>query len=130
MEAALRVFLAPLGSLADLRQALEGIEDFLDEAYAVADTVGAEYLAGTSEFQDHVHVRALIFDLLTSYFAMLDDWRARADREMAAWRGTRGTAAEREQAVERIRRILKSEVRPRATRLHDRIGRSVDAKRG
>lgn len=124
MEAALRVFLGPLGSLADLRQALGGLEGFLEEAYAVADTVGSEYVAGTSEFQDQVHVRALIFDLLTSYFAMLDDWRGRAEREVATWRGTRGTAPERAQAVERIRRILGSEVRPRATRLRGRTGRS------
>jgi DNA-binding PadR family transcriptional regulator len=118
-ETLLRVFISPLGSVADVRHALDSMCDYLDEAFAVADIVGREYVAGTSEFQDQVHARALIFDFLASFFSTVDDWRARTEREVASWRSTRGTAAERARAVNRIERILEARVSARARRTRE-----------
>jgi PadR family transcriptional regulator AphA len=84
-EPLLRVFLGDLGTTEQLMVALEQIRADGDAILAVGRTVAAEYLAGTAPFQDQVHLRALVFDFLSSHALMLREWADRAEEAIAAW---------------------------------------------
>src|SRR5438477_4896626 len=58
-EPLLRVFLADLATPEQLRAALDQVRADADAILDVGRVVGAEYIAGTSPFQDQVHARAL-----------------------------------------------------------------------
>ena len=45
-----------------------------------------EYLAGTAPFQDHVRVRALVFDYLRRQATAMQEWADAADAHLAALR--------------------------------------------
>jgi PadR family transcriptional regulator AphA len=92
-EALLRVFLGDLGTTEQLMVALEQVRADGDAILAVGRVVADEYLAGAAPFQDQVHVRALVFDFLSSHALMLREWAGRAERAIAAWPGL--TPAER-----------------------------------
>ena len=47
-----------------------------------------EYAAGTAPFQDQVHVRALVFDFLSSHASMLDGWAERTSKAVSSWERT------------------------------------------
>lgn len=112
-ETLLRVFMSPFGRVGDIRTALAGLDEFIEQAYETARTVGTEYVRGTAAFQRQVHVRALVFDFLTSFFMLFDDWRGRVEREVARWPDMTGGAAAQERAIERIAAILETELMPR-----------------
>jgi DNA-binding PadR family transcriptional regulator len=84
-EPLLRVLLGDLGSAAALRAAVDQIERDANEVLAVGRTVAAEYHAGTAPFQDHVHVRAFVFDYLTTHATGMLDWVARTRTELDQW---------------------------------------------
>lgn len=86
-EALLRVLLADLGTVDDLRRAIESVGDDADELFSVASMVGSEYLEGTAPFQDDVHVRALVFDYLAGFATFTHDWSERSRAYVDSWSG-------------------------------------------
>jgi PadR family transcriptional regulator AphA len=84
-EPLLRVFLGKLGSAAEMRTAVEQVRADADAILAIGRTVGDEYRSGTAPFQDHVEVRAFIFDFLSHYALMLRAWADRTDTALERW---------------------------------------------
>jgi PadR family transcriptional regulator, regulatory protein AphA len=84
-EPLLRVFLADLSTREELDAALARIRADAEEILSVGRVVGPEYLEGRAPFQDQVHVRALVFDFLTSHALMLRAWADRAEAAIDAW---------------------------------------------
>jgi PadR family transcriptional regulator, regulatory protein AphA len=96
-EPLLRVFLADLSTVENVRAAIAQVRADGDAILDVGRVVGAEYAAGSAPFQDHVHARALVFDFLSSHALMLRDWADRADRAVTKWE--RSTPPERDAAA-------------------------------
>lgn len=104
-EPLLRVFLSDFGTDEQLHAAITQIRA---DAHAIIDlgrVVGEEYLLGTAPFQDQVHVRALVFDFLSSHAQMLLGWADRTERALTARADT--TPIQRdEHALQTIRAAL------------------------
>jgi PadR family transcriptional regulator, regulatory protein AphA len=84
-EPLLRVFLLDLG---DRQQVERALDQVVADAHAILDVgrvVGPEYLAGTAPFQDQLHVRAFVFDFLTSHALMLLGWAERTRATLHRW---------------------------------------------
>jgi PadR family transcriptional regulator, regulatory protein AphA len=116
-EPILRILLADLGTP---EQALQAVRQMRADADAILDVgrvVGAEYLAGTAPFQDHVYARSLVFDFLAHHALMLHAWADRAESAIEAW-GQEPPEERDRAAVEAIRGYLselpESPARPRA----------------
>jgi PadR family transcriptional regulator AphA len=84
-EGLLRVFLGYLGTRDDLVAALEGMRAEAEEMLQVGKTVGEDYLAGRSEFQDQVHIRALVFDFIAEFGLDVIAWAERSLAEVEGW---------------------------------------------
>ncbi|MGQ0826721.1 MAG: PadR family transcriptional regulator [Actinomycetota bacterium] len=84
-EPLLRVFLADFGTREQVYAAVEQIRNDADAILDVGRVVGAEYVAGSAPFQDQIHVRALIFDFLSSHARMLLDWADRTEKAIDSW---------------------------------------------
>ena len=84
-EALLRVLLADLGTIDQVRRAIATVAAEADELLELAEVIADEYASGTAPFQDHVHARALVFDFLVGYAAHCAEWSARADAAVAGW---------------------------------------------
>lgn len=97
-EPLLRVFLGDLGTAEQLHVALDQVRADADAVLEVGRIVAAEYLAGTAPFQDQVHLRALVFDFLSSHALMLRQWADRAEATIETWprlaAGERATKAQ------------------------------------
>jgi hypothetical protein len=77
-----------LGHLGTTDQVAAAVEQIRSDAKAIRDvgrTVGEEYMTGAAPFQAHVQTRALVFDFLTSWSTMLNDWAERSSKTLAAW---------------------------------------------
>jgi DNA-binding PadR family transcriptional regulator len=94
-EPLLRVLLADFSTTQQLSIALEQIRADADAILDVGRVVGAEYLAGTAPFQDQIHVRALVFDFLSSHALMLQQWADRADHAISKWESSTPHARQR-----------------------------------
>jgi DNA-binding PadR family transcriptional regulator len=77
-EPLLRILLGDLGTTDQLRAAIEQIATDAADLLAVADSVAEEYLTGSAPFQDHVHVRALVYDYLVGHAQHQAGWASRA----------------------------------------------------
>jgi DNA-binding PadR family transcriptional regulator len=84
-EPLLRVFFADFATPEQLHVAIDQVRADAEAILDVGRVVAAEYLAGTAPFQDQVHVRALVFDFLSSHALMLRDWAARAQETIESW---------------------------------------------
>jgi len=84
-EPLLRVFLGELTSTEQLATALDRLRDDASAILDIGRVVGTEYVEGRGPFQDQVHVRALVFDFLTSHALMLREWADRAETAIQAW---------------------------------------------
>jgi DNA-binding PadR family transcriptional regulator len=96
-EPLLRVFLADFATPAQLQVAIDQVRADADAILEVGRVVASEYLAGTAPFQDQVHVRALVFDFLSSHALMLREWADRTEDATASW--PRVAARTRERAA-------------------------------
>lgn len=67
-------------ALAVRRIRLDG-EDIREAGRAI----GHDFLAGAAPFQEHVQMRALVFDFLASWSLMLTDWADRSQETIAHW---------------------------------------------
>lgn len=84
-EGLLRLFLADLGTKEDIVAALEGMRDEAIAMLRIGRTVGEEYVAGRSPFQDIVDIRALVFDFLAEVGLGVVEWAERSLAEVEAW---------------------------------------------
>jgi PadR family transcriptional regulator, regulatory protein AphA len=84
-EPLLRVFLANFGTREQLLIAITRAQEAAEELLTVARVVAEDYAEGTAEGQPHVHVRALVFDLLVHQALAVRDWSMRARREVQRW---------------------------------------------
>jgi DNA-binding PadR family transcriptional regulator len=110
-EPLLRVLLADFGTTDDVQRALDQVRADANAILDVGDVVAAEYAAGTAPFQDQVHVRALVFDFLSSYALMLQGWADRAEPVVHAWKKASPTKRDAA-AVAAIARMHASYPRP------------------
>lgn len=85
-EPLLRVLLGRLAGEQELHAAVARVRADAEELEAVAAQVADEYLAGTAPFQDHVRVRALVFDYLRRQATAMQEWADAADAHLAALR--------------------------------------------
>ncbi len=84
-EPLLRVFLADFATPEHLRVAIGQVRADADAILDVGRVVAAEYVAGTAPFQDQVHLRALVFDFLSSHPLMLRNWADRTEPPRQPW---------------------------------------------
>ena len=91
-EPLLRVFLGSLGSVDNLRAALDQVRADGIAILDVGRVVGPEYLTGSAPFQDQVAVRALVLDFLSHHARMLIDWADRAEAVISQWPDQDGEA--------------------------------------
>jgi PadR family transcriptional regulator, regulatory protein AphA len=103
-EALLRFLAGGDATPEELMTAIERAEDEARDLLAVADVIAREYLEGAHPFQDEVHVRAFIFDLLTTHARAVLEWTQRSRAELAAWPRL-GLDERRARALERIRQL-------------------------
>jgi hypothetical protein len=80
------VYLAPFGTLSDLRQALEATQAEAQTMLAIAGDFERSYLGGTSPFMHQVHIRALVVDFLSHYAELVLSWTQRSLETVARWR--------------------------------------------
>lgn len=105
-EALLRVHLAPYGSLDDLTRTLESARAQADELLRQADIIGSEFAHERHQFQEQVHVRAILFDYLCQFGRAMHDWADRSLTEISAWPDIAADPAARRRGVELIARHL------------------------
>lgn len=84
-EALLRIFFATLGSVDDLRRALEQIRSEAAELLLVAGSVGEQYLQGGGSAPEQAHVRAMTHELLSGYAEWLLNWSTQNLNAVARW---------------------------------------------
>lgn len=84
-EGLLRLFVAYLGRRDDVVAAVEGMRGEAVEMLRIGRGVAKEYLAGDSEFQDQVHIRALVFDFLAEFGLGMIAWADRSLAELEEW---------------------------------------------
>ena len=84
-EPLLRIFLGAIAGPEVMHTSLDQIRTDADAILAVGRRVSAEYLEGTAPFQDHVQVRAFVFDFLSSYALMLHQWADRTQTTLDQW---------------------------------------------
>jgi hypothetical protein len=91
-EPVLRVHLAPYGSKADLVRALEQARSEAEELIRQAAAIGLEFVEGHHQFQDQVHIRAMLFDYLWSCGMSTYAWATRSLDRVNAWEAIEPTA--------------------------------------
>ena len=88
-ESLLRV-LAPYGTKGDLIRALESARAEAEELLRTAIVVGTEFVEGRHQFQDQVHVRAILFDYPWRFALTMHEWAERWTERVGAWPDLRG----------------------------------------
>jgi DNA-binding PadR family transcriptional regulator len=85
-EALVKVFLGRFGSKQELLSTLAATGVDAQRMLDVATNVREVYLDRCVPFQDdYVHVWVFVYDFLTDYFAMVDQWADRTAERMASW---------------------------------------------
>ena len=84
-EPLLRILLGDLSTPDAIHCAIDQIERDAHDILAVGRTVAAEYDAGTAPFQDQVHVRAFVFDYLSTHATGMLDWAYRTRQALNEW---------------------------------------------
>ena len=106
-EALLRVLLGRLAGEVELRTAVAQVRADADAIIAVSQDVADEYMSGTAPFQDHVRVRALVFDYLRRHATAMSEWADAAEAHLDAIQGASDADADAA-GVELIARSHKS----------------------
>jgi PadR family transcriptional regulator, regulatory protein AphA len=107
-EPLLRVLFGDLGSTDAIRRALDQVERDAYDLVAVAGVVAEEYATGTAPFQEHVHVRAFVFDYLATHATGMLEWVQRSRAALDEWPALgeeRRAAAAVERIAERARTL-------------------------
>jgi PadR family transcriptional regulator, regulatory protein AphA len=127
-EALLRILLSDLSDPEQIQAALARIRKDAQEILDQGRIVAREYLEGRAPFQDQVHVRALVFDFLSSHALMLLEWADRTERTTRRWGDVSGE--ERDQAsVAAIARSFARFPTPRSATARSRGRRGAAPRR-
>jgi PadR family transcriptional regulator, regulatory protein AphA len=105
-EALLRVHLAPYGEVDDLVRALTRARDDAEGLLRQAIVIGTEFAEGRHQFQDQVHVRAILFDFLWRFGLTTYLWADHWLEEVERWPGIDPGDRARREAVALIERHL------------------------
>lgn len=81
----LRLLLGHLGTHEQAALAVRRIRIDGEEIQAAGRGIGKGFLDGTAPFQEHVQMRALVFDFLASWSIMLTEWADRSQETMSRW---------------------------------------------
>lgn len=100
-EALMRVFFAPLGSVADFHRTLTQLRSEALELMDVAVRIGEAYLAGAGTEPSHAPVRALMHRLLARHAMLVEEWASDCLDTTASWRDFK-PAGKRRQAMTRF----------------------------
>lgn len=84
-EALLKVLFAGEGSREDLLRNVTVMRDEARETLAFCDVLAADYLEGTSPFQERAHLNVLIFRWIRDHAAMQAEWANWALAQVASW---------------------------------------------
>lgn len=84
-ETMLRVMLSPFGRQQDLAATLEQARDDIAGMLDTANRIRDEYLDGRAPFQRHVVHRSMMYDFLSSFADLVDEWAERSLARMARW---------------------------------------------
>jgi DNA-binding PadR family transcriptional regulator len=84
-EALLKVLFATEGSHEDLQRNLQAVRDEAGETLALCDELAADYLQGTSPFQERAHLNALIFRWIRDHASMQAEWATWALVQVENW---------------------------------------------
>ena len=107
----LRTLLGREGRREDLLAAAAATREHADTMLAIGTQVADEYLAGEHPQQEEVHLRALTFDYLYRWAHLNREWADRTEAELRRWRDTEPSAAKHRRALDRIRRLTRSNER-------------------
>jgi DNA-binding PadR family transcriptional regulator len=105
-EPALRLHLAPYGTRDDLLRAIDRIATDAAELIRQALVIGTEFVDSRHQFQDQVHVRALLFDYLWTTGVSNYLWAQRSRRTVERWHSIDGDRRSRAAGVRRIAELL------------------------
>jgi PadR family transcriptional regulator, regulatory protein AphA len=86
-EALVRVLASGQAGVDELQAVADTVEAEALGMFAVAAAVAREYRAARHPFQTEVHVRAFIFDFLSSHAAANLEWARRTRATLATWPG-------------------------------------------
>jgi DNA-binding PadR family transcriptional regulator len=84
-EAMIRLFIAPLGTKAQLVATLQQVRDDAQEMLAFGGAVKQEFLDGRAALQDQVYIRAHAVDFFISLLTTVDGWAERTLAEIQGW---------------------------------------------
>lgn len=85
-EGLIKVYLARFGTRDDLLRTLDQVIADAEFTLQVAANVRQIYVEGCAPFQDdYVHIWAMVYDFLTSYFRFVYDWARRSRARVEAW---------------------------------------------
>jgi PadR family transcriptional regulator AphA len=98
-EPLLRVHLAPYGTKEELLAALAVARDEAEALLRQALVIGQEFVDGRHQFQEQVHVRAILFDALWSDGLSRYEWASRSMERVRTWPDIDGDKAVRDEAV-------------------------------
>lgn len=105
-EALLRVHLAPYGQREDLLRALHSARDEATQLLRQAVMIGTEFTEHRHQFQEHVHIRGILFDYLWRFgltmYVWADHWLERVD----TWPSIAPTTETQREALQLIERHL------------------------
>ena len=84
-EALLKVLFASEGTREELLRNVQAMRDEARETLAFCDVLAADYLHGTSRFQERAHLNVLIFRWIRDHAAMQEHWATWAMAQIATW---------------------------------------------
>jgi DNA-binding PadR family transcriptional regulator len=110
-EALLRGWFGQLGTIGDLRNAIQNVQAQAQANLRWGTSIADEYLVqGVPPGRGHIS--ALMFRFLWDFNAMLDDWAAWSQRELSGWRDVEPTTERMDRAVEIFREALAERLSP------------------
>ena len=110
-EPLLRLHLSPYGSKSDLVQALQAARQQGNELVETAIVVGTEFAQGRHQFQDQVHIRAMLFDHLWNLGTSTVAWADACLEQLEQWEDLEITPARQAAAEQAIAARLDQHVR-------------------
>ena len=102
-EAILRVFVAPLGTKAELIGTLEQVLADARDMLEFGSQVKQEFIDGINVTQDQAYIRAIAVDFFISHLNTVAAWAERTLEEVETWNDLKPTAEKNERGLERIR---------------------------
>ncbi|MGQ0669504.1 MAG: PadR family transcriptional regulator [Actinomycetota bacterium] len=108
-EPLLRVHLAHFGTKEELLRALEAARTDAHRLLRQGVVIGTEFASGRHQFQEQVHVRAILFDYLWSFGLGMYLWAERSIEQVQTWPGIDGSKRARGEGVRMIRDLLAAE---------------------